>query len=64
MAERRGKDSESTVTGFAVDGAGMSTKFWHRMVVFFVLVMVAGIGYHIYALLTFLVDNLPAVLAS
>lgn len=49
---RARKDSSSrgdqiSATKFASLGAGQASKFWHRMVVFFVLLMVSGLIPHL-----------------
>ncbi|RLB55088.1 MAG: hypothetical protein DRJ42_07265 [Deltaproteobacteria bacterium] len=37
---------DGSVSGFASDGGGSATKVWHRMVVLFVVVMLAGLVSH------------------
>ena len=41
---------DKSVGAFASEGAGPSAKFWHRMVIAFVVVMLAGLIAHMYAL--------------
>ncbi len=48
MRENKGVTSEGTATNFADYGAGQSTKFYHRMVVLFVVIMLVGLGLHFY----------------
>lgn len=49
--EIAGKDHEGTTTGFASRGAGDATKLFHRLVVVFVVVMLAGSVGHAVTLL-------------
>jgi len=46
-----GKDHEGSTAGFASEGAGAKTKVLHRLVVLFVLVMLAGAVTHGFALI-------------
>ncbi len=46
----KGKDHEGTTAGFASHGAGERTKSLHRLVVVFVVVMLAGTGMHLVTL--------------
>jgi hypothetical protein len=46
----RGQDEEGSTTGFASEGAGNATRVLHRLVVLFVVVMLAGEIGHIVAL--------------
>lgn len=43
---RDGEKADESVTGFASDGAGNTTSFWHRLVVLFVVVMMVGLVSH------------------
>lgn len=47
----KGKDDEASTLGFASDGAGAKTKFLHRVVVLFVVIMLAGTGVHLVTLI-------------
>ena len=47
----KGKDHEGSTAGFASRGAGERTKLFHRLVVVFVVVMLAGTGTHLVTLL-------------
>lgn len=49
--EIKGMDEEGTVAGFASRGAGQRTKLLHRLVVVFVVVMLAGVAAHAVVLL-------------
>lgn len=40
------REDQTSITAFASVGAGQPSKFWHRMVVLFVLAMVAGLIPH------------------
>jgi len=46
----KGRDSDGTTAGFASHGAGEQTKLFHRLVVLFVVVMLAGAGMHLVTL--------------
>ncbi len=43
---RKGAEADETVSGFASEGAGDASKVWHRLVVVFVVVMLAGLVSH------------------
>lgn len=44
--EIRGKDEMASTTGFAADGVGEATSVLHRLVVLFVVIMLAGVVSH------------------
>ena len=46
LQQVRGKDAEGTVSNFASLGVGNTTKTFHRLVVVFVVVMLAGVVWH------------------
>lgn len=47
-----GRDHEASTLAFADHGVGRGTRFFHRLVVLFVLVMLAGLACHASALLS------------
>lgn len=52
LRDVKGKNKEGTVANFASLGVGNKTKIMHRLVVVFVVVMLAGTVWHSLALLT------------
>lgn len=51
LKEVRGRDAEASVAKFNVEGVGSATTLLHRMVVLFVVLMLAGVVAHLYFLL-------------
>ena len=45
-ADIKGKDSEGSTANFAAEGVGNRTKTLHRLVVFFVVIMLGGVAVH------------------
>lgn len=50
-SEEKDQSNDKSVGTFASEGSGPSAKFWHRMVVLFVVVMLAGLIPHMITLL-------------
>ena len=46
-AEARKAGDEGSVAQFAVEGSGPSSKFWHQLVVVFVVVILGGLVVHV-----------------
>lgn len=49
--EIEGQDADANALGFASEGAGDATRTFHRLVVLFVVIMLAGVGTHMTLLL-------------
>lgn len=47
----KGRDDEASTTTFASEGVGDATRFYHRLVVAFVVLMLTGIVGHVHALI-------------
>lgn len=52
LRENQDDEQQKSVARFASDGGGQATRFWHRTVVFFVIVMLGGLIVHAVSLVT------------